>query len=179
MSSYADSCCMCCHAASFVSGTSVSWPAAAVVHWFRFANSCFRPPPLPRPILFPLTLTPDVRRLRSGPARYAAARWSWSNDLPLFRSGSVLHHKLRLSEMMKSIHCRPSYAPSSVSYCCVSAIEIPQRAIVMPACTMVFGRRRASSPRRATSGTARSPYLIALRYRVPTSRAQPAAIQNA
>jgi len=113
MSSYVASCCMCCRVASFVSGTSVSSPAAAAVRCFRSVSNCFPLVHPPRRSPSHPTLIHRANRRHSGLVRCAAPRCSWSNDSPLLRSSSALPRTPRLPEMLKPFHCRPSNASSS------------------------------------------------------------------
>jgi len=131
------SCCMYCRVASSASGTSVSWPAAAVAHSFRFVKSCFRPV-YPRRRRHRLTPIRQASRFRSGPVRCAAALWLWSSDLPPFRSGSAPHRKSRLPDMQKLIHCRSSNASASGRYSYVSAIAIMRRGSFLTVSPCVF-----------------------------------------
>ena len=87
MSSCAASSCICSPRASFVSVTSVFLPTAdappycrcASLPWVRFLCRSNRKPPPRNRTLF-------------GVAPSVADRWRSSNDLPLLKSNSVLHH---------------------------------------------------------------------------------------
>jgi hypothetical protein len=125
MSSCVVSCCTYCRVASSVSGTSASSPVAVVGRWFHFASNCFRSVH-PRRRRHRLTPTHDPIRLRSGPARYAAALCLWSSASLLFRSSSVLHRKAKLPEMLKPTYCRPSNASASGRYPRAYAMAILQ-----------------------------------------------------
>jgi len=123
MSSCVASCSTCCRVASSASGTLASSPAAAAGRWFHFASNCFQSL-RPQPCRHRLTPTRDPIRLRSGPARDAAALCSWSSVSLLFRSSYVLRRKAKLPEMLKPIHCRSFNASASDRYSCASVTAI-------------------------------------------------------
>src|SRR5882762_5435514 len=87
MSSCAASSCICSPRASFVSVTSASLPTAdappycrcASQHWAQFLRRWNQKPPPRNPTRF-------------GVAPSVVDRWRSSNDLPLLKSNSVLHH---------------------------------------------------------------------------------------
>jgi hypothetical protein len=117
MSSYAASCCICFPRASFVSATSVSLPTAdaplycrcASQHWAQFQCRSNRKPPLRNRTLF-------------GAAPSVVDQWRSSNDLPLLKSNSVLHHcwsllrhetarpQLENSARLTALRHRPPYS---------------------------------------------------------------------
>lgn len=113
--SYAAFCCTCCHAGSSAFAILDSWPADAAARWFRCANTCSRPlrPPRRRRRLTP------IHRFRHGLARFAAVLWLWSSVLPLFRSRSGLHPRLR-PDMRNPSCCRSFNASTSGCYRCAS-----------------------------------------------------------
>ena len=172
MSSYVASCCMCCRVASFVSGTSVSSPAAAAVRCFRSVSNCF--PLVHPPRRSPCHPTPIHRanRRHSGLVRCAAARCSWSSDSPLLRSSSALPRTPRWPEMLKPFHCRSSNASSSGRGFCAPAIAILQYTRLLPACSGLL-TRTAYTRQPASIATYSPPRFV------PPSPLQQLLIQNA
>lgn len=95
MSSCAASCSICCRVGSCASGILVSLPAAVAAHCCRSASK--RSPPFRQ--RRPRQQSHQRNRYSffpSGFAHCAAVPWPSSNDLRLFRSGSVLHQRFML-----------------------------------------------------------------------------------
>lgn len=149
-----------------------------MVFWFRFANSCcpLRPPRLS--LLRQFTRIPEARRLRSGPAHYAAALCSSSSELARLRLSSVLRRKPASPEMLKSIHCRPSNA--SVSDCgfCAFAIAILSTSRLPPAYPESFKTFLAPLDCPATTGKPPRSQRTTLGDSMKPSGLRPASIQS-
>lgn len=121
MSSCADSCYTCYRAVSFASGTSVSLPLAAAPGSFPSVRSYF-PPRHPRLFVLHRSSQTNTTGARSnfGSALCAAALWSWSSGLHPPRSGSGLHPRTSLPEMLNALHRPSTTLAQSICHSCVS-----------------------------------------------------------